>query len=141
MSAFDQGLKDTINNPARAYLLSAPSIETLPLTPELEARLTELADIQDTFLALKPTREDVTTSREELRRLLHEEFDDATLVQFDILLNTVEMWDADVPGFSDLNAWENMANTLTTMGLLDTDVNLDRIYTNEFVPEPPASNG
>jgi len=141
VSAFDQGLKDTINNPARAYLLSAPYIETLPLTPDLEARLTELADIQDTFLALEPTRDDVTASREELRSLLHEEFDDATLIQFDILLNTIEMWDADVPGFSDLDAWENMVTTLTAMGLLDTDVNLDRIYTNEFVPEPPASNG
>jgi NitT/TauT family transport system substrate-binding protein len=141
VSAFDHGLKDAINNPARAYLLSAPSIESLPLTPELEARLTELADAQDAFLADAPTREEITASREDLRTQLHEEFDDATLIQFDILLNTIEMWDADVPGFSDLDAWENMVNTLTVMGLLDTDVNLDRIYTNEFVPEPPASNG
>lgn len=141
VSAFDQGLKDTINNPARAYLLSAPYIETLPLTPELEARLTELADSQDLFLEDGPTWEDVAASREELRTTLHEEFDDATLLQFDILLNTIAMWDAEVPGFSDLTAWENMVNTLTTMGLLETDVNLDRIYTNEFVPQPPASNG
>lgn len=141
VSAYDQGLKETINNPARAYLLSLPYVETLPLPPELEVRLTELADVQDLFLADAPAWEDVTASREDLRGLLHEEFDNATLIQFDILLNTIEMWDAEVVGFSDLNAWENMVNTLTTMGLLDTDVNLDRIYTNEFVPEPPASNG
>lgn len=141
VGAFDHALKDSINNPARAYLLSAPSIENLPLTPELEARLKELADEQDTFLATNPTREDITASRATLRETLHSEFDAETLLQFDVLLNTVEMWDADVPGFSTLEAWENMSNTLTTMGLLDTKVNLDRIYTNEFVPEPPASNG
>jgi NitT/TauT family transport system substrate-binding protein len=141
VGAFDHAVKDSINNPARAYLLSAPSIENLPLSPEFEARLTELADEQDTFLATEPTRENISASRETLRETLHEEFDTETTIQFDILLNTVDMWDADVPGFSELNAWENMSNTLTTMGLLDTKVNLDRIYTNEFVPQPAASNG
>ncbi len=142
VAAFDHGLKDTINNPARAYLLSASSIKDLPLAPDFKARLTKLADEQNVLLASTPppTRDDITASRAALRETLHKDFDATTLLQFNVLLNTIEMWDADVPGTSNLDAWENMANTLTAMGLLKTKVNLDRIYTNEFVPQPPASH-
>jgi len=132
---WDASLALTINNPARAYLLSAPHIEGLPLDDELQSALETLADEQDTFLESEPSREDIAASRVTMYETLLESFDGATLLQFEVLLASIELWDADQLGFSDGDSWRNMQDTLLALELLGETVDLDALYTNDFLPE------
>ncbi|KAF0109395.1 MAG: hypothetical protein FD147_2289 [Chloroflexi bacterium] len=55
-------------------------------------------------------------------------------IQKQVLMNSIEQWKTDRPGYSQPAAWVNMQRILKKMGLLikSTDVNLG--YTNEFIP-------
>ena len=55
-------------------------------------------------------------------------------VQMEILKISTTMWDADRIGYSDLEAWKNMQSVLLDMGLLTQPIDLDKAFTNEFVP-------
>jgi NitT/TauT family transport system substrate-binding protein len=55
-------------------------------------------------------------------------------VQKQVLARSIELWRADRLGFSDMQAWENMQDTLLKMGLLSAPLDLDKAFTNEFVP-------
>ncbi|HEX2905418.1 MAG TPA: ABC transporter substrate-binding protein [Phototrophicaceae bacterium] len=134
VTAFDKGLHDVINNPAEAYLLSAKYVENLPLTPELETALKTAATDQTEMLVATPEREAVAQSRADLRAALAESFDGAALLQFEVLLNTIELWDADVLGISDLKSWEVTQDILMTMDFLSAPIDLEAAFTNAFVP-------
>ena len=51
-----------------------------------------------------------------------------------MLLNTIELWDAERLGYSDLASWEAMRDTLSLMGFVDDDgSDLRDAFTNDFV--------
>ncbi|MCA9885835.1 MAG: ABC transporter substrate-binding protein [Anaerolineae bacterium] len=134
VSAFDMGLRDVINNPARAYLLSESYVEGLPLSEALREQLTMLADEQDGFLATEPSREEIAATRETMLLHLQTVIDDpAELIQFQVLLASIDLWDADQLGYSDLASWESMQSTLIEIGSLDEAIDLSDIFTNQFV--------
>jgi len=133
--AYDMGLELAIENPARAYLLSAPFIEGLPLSAELEEALENAAAEQETFLAEEHSADELYAQHDALRETLGESFDDETLLQFDVLMASIPLWNAEQRGVSDLASWENMQETLLNLGLLDEAVELDAIFTNAFLPE------
>lgn len=134
VSAFDMGLRDVINNPARAYLLSESYVEGLPLSEALREQLTMLADEQDGFLATEPSREEIAATRETMLLHLQTVIDDpAELIQFQVLLASIDLWDADQLGYSDLASWESMQSTLIEIGSLDEAIDLNGIFTNQFV--------
>ncbi len=54
-------------------------------------------------------------------------------IQKQVLATSIEFWRADVPGMSDLVAWENMQAVLLEMGLLTSPLNLEEAFTNIFV--------
>lgn len=135
IAAFDAALALTINNPARAYLLSAAHIEGLPLSDEFRAALEALAEEQDGFLESNPEREAIAESRNAMYESLSTEFDADTLLQFHILLASIELWDAEQLGYTDAASWVNMQETLLDLGHLSTPVELENLYTNEFLPE------
>lgn len=135
VAAYHQALLDTINNPARAYLYSLAHVENLPISDELQAELEAQAAAQDEFLATNPTRDDIAASRETLALALAEKFDTVTLLQFNVLLNTIALWDTKQVGVTDANAWANMATVLRSLGQLEADdATITALYTNEFVP-------
>lgn len=136
VSAFDQGLRDAINNPAEAYLLSLPHVETLAITDALRDALTAAADEQTAFLAENPDadRETIAQRRADLLASLQEGFDPDLLLQFEVLLKTIELWDADEPGLGDAELWEATQNTLITMGYLTDAQDVALAYTNDFLP-------
>jgi len=135
VSAFDAGLRAVINNPAEAYLLSANYVDNLPLSADFRAALTTAAAEQQTFLATNPSRADIAASRALLREQLATQFDTDTLVQFDVLLRTIDMWDADQLGVTDPASWTVTQDTLLTMGFLNApSVDLAAAYTNDFLP-------
>ena len=58
---------------------------------------------------------------------------DAT-VQKQVLEISVEQWKADRLGYSEPQAWENMQNVLLDMGLIPEKQDLNKAFTNQFVP-------
>lgn len=59
---------------------------------------------------------------------------DKEAVQREILNRSIELWRADRIGESDPAAWEQMQTLLLNMGLLEQPLDLEEVFTNEFVP-------
>ena len=133
VTAFHNGLQDTINNPAQAYLLSAAHVENLLTDETLRSALEAEAATQAEFLATEPDRAAITESRSAMLARLAEQFDSQTLVQFQVLLNTIELWDADQLGLTDIASWETTQQTLLTMGFIQEPIDLEAAFTNDFL--------
>ncbi|MGE5073219.1 MAG: ABC transporter substrate-binding protein, partial [Anaerolineae bacterium] len=54
--------------------------------------------------------------------------------QKEILRRTMELWKTSHLGLSDPTAWQNMQETLLKMGLLKQPLDLNKAFTNQFVP-------
>ncbi len=134
VNGFNSALKATIDNPAKAYLASMSFVETLPGKPELLALLEELAGEQADFLATEPSREQIAESRSENYARLADALESDDLTSFEVLLRSIELWDADTLGQSDLSSWQAMSDTLRLMGLLSDDApDLGASFSNRFV--------
>ena len=68
---------------------------------------------------------------ENLAALTAEEKD----VQRQVLDASIALWKADPLGYSDPTAWENMQDLLLQMELLSCPVELERAFTNDFLPQ------
>lgn len=137
VKAFDRGVRDAIGNPAEAYLLSAAHVENLPLSDDLREALEAEAAEQAAWLEENPDadREAVAQRRVDLLTALSEQFSGDELIQFEVLLATIDLWDADQLGVTTPDSWEATQDTLIQMGYIDQSIALEAAYTNEFVPE------
>lgn len=135
VDAFDAGLRDAVRNPAYAYLSSAPYVETLPLSDDLRQALEEAAAASWEFQTQNPdaTREDYQARREALRAELGEQFTADELLQLDVLLASIALWDAETLGLMEADAWEATQETLITMGFVETPLDLSLAFTNQFI--------
>ena len=55
-------------------------------------------------------------------------------VQKEILATSIEFWQTDHLGYSDPQAWENMNEILFEMKLYPEKIDIEKAYTNEFLP-------
>ena len=55
-------------------------------------------------------------------------------VQKEVLTRSIDLWKAERLGLSDAQAWGNMQDTLLKMGLLREALDLEKAFTNDFVP-------
>jgi len=55
-------------------------------------------------------------------------------VQKQVLETSIEQWQAERLGYSDPQAWQNMYDILLEMGLITGNVDLNKAFTNEFIP-------
>ena len=55
-------------------------------------------------------------------------------VQRQVLLISIEQWKTDRLGYSNPQAWENMQAVLLDMGFIESEMDLSKAFTNEFVP-------
>ncbi len=134
VSALSAATRLAVTNPSAAYLASLPYVENLPADATLVAALEAAAARQDEFLASEPDRAAIAASRQELWLELTAEFPLDDLTQFKVLLNTIELWDADLLGYSDLSSWESMRDTLALMNFLDdAEQDLEAAFTNQFI--------
>lgn len=134
VTAFDSGLRTTINNPAKAYLISLDYVENLPISDDFKAALETASAAQDEFLATNPDRTAVAESRAALLSDLKATFDAETLVQFEVLLNTIDLWDADQLGLADTASWEATQSVLVDMKFVTTPIDVTEAFTNNFLP-------
>ena len=134
VSGFNSALQATIRNPANAYLISRTYVETLPGDPEMLTLLQELSEKQAAFLGTDPSRGLIAESRAETVELLAGSLGSDDLTEFEVLLRTIELWDADTLGHSDLSSWESMRDTLQLMGVLAEEApDLGASFSNQFV--------
>jgi NitT/TauT family transport system substrate-binding protein len=54
-------------------------------------------------------------------------------VQKGVLNTSIEFWKAEQPGLSDPVAWENTQQVLLEMGLLADPLDLDKVYSNDYL--------
>ena len=134
VKAFDAGLRASINNPAQAYLSSLKYVDNLPTTDAFNAALQDAAAAQDVFLATKPDRKAIADSRAETLKSLSTKFDAATLVQFQVLLNTIDLWDADHVGLAEQASYETTQKVLTDMKFVTAPIDVTKAFTNDFPP-------
>lgn len=134
IASFHQGLTDAINNPALAYLATVPYVETLPFNAEIEAAFSAAADAQAAFLATNPDRTAIAESRLAMREALALVLPADALLQFDVLLLTITLWEAEQLGYTDPEAWVNMQETLLSLQIITEPIDLTAAYTNAFVP-------
>lgn len=135
VNAYHEGLRDTLQNPARAYLTSAPFIENLPLSDDLRAAMETLAEQQEAFLATEYDAEALTATYTAMYDALAADFSSEELLQFEVLLASLPLWQGERLGFSTLESWENMQAALLSLGVLEQAIDLDTVFTNAFVPQ------
>lgn len=135
VAAFDAGLRAVINNPAETYLLSVDYIENLPLSDALRAALETEAEAQAVFLADNPDWAAISASRAALAARLRAQLPAEDLLQFEVLLATIDLWDADQLGLTEAASWDATQATLIEMGFVETPMDLAGAFTNAFLPE------
>ena len=55
-------------------------------------------------------------------------------VQKQVLATSIEFWQLEQPGYSDPQAWENMNELLAEMGLIYEPIEIEKAYSNEYLP-------
>ncbi len=55
-------------------------------------------------------------------------------VQKHVLETSIQQWKAERLGYSDPQAWANMRDVLLEMGLVTADIDVNKAFTNEFIP-------
>lgn len=55
-------------------------------------------------------------------------------VQKEVLRQSLQMWRAERLGYADPQAWENMHQTLLQMGLLTKPLEVEKAFSNDFLP-------
>ena len=134
VSSFEAALRSAIHNPAHAYLASMNFVDNLPDDADFLAELQTISEQQDRFLESNPTPEQIAGSRRAMHRALAGVFDPAILTQFEVLLATIHLWDAEILGYTDLASWETMRGTLVSMNILDdAQARLEAAFTNRFI--------
>jgi hypothetical protein len=81
-----------------------------------------------------PDREAAAALRVVLRADLEARFMPADTVQFLVLLSSIDLWDAERTGFSELSSWEITQDTLWAMAFLPRLIDLTAAFTNDFLP-------
>lgn len=134
-NAFDHSLRDVINNPAEAYLLSVRFIDNLPFSAELEEALQIAAVEQAIYLQEHPeaTREEIAQTRADLWASLSAQLPAEELTQLQVLLATIDLWDAEHIGVSDPAAWEATQDVVMQMGFMTAPIDTTTAFTNNFV--------
>ncbi len=103
--------------------------KTLAKNPALVQRMTA-AFLEGLKYTIEHPDEAYEISKKYVENLA--EADEATQKQ--VLAVSISFWQAERLGYSQPAAWENMQEVLLKMGLLSTPQQLDKTFTNQFVP-------
>lgn len=133
--AFARGLADVIANPDEAMAVSRKYVETLPAGG---SRVDVSIAADEAVKALQAAAANGGLSAEDaaaLAQSLSAPLNHDEVIQMQVLLNSIALWQADRLGVTDPASWEATMQTLIDMGLLSGPVDLSAAYTNDFLPE------
>ncbi len=134
-TAFDRALAESLANPARAYLDSLPYVDNLPADESLIANLEAEADAVDALIAEGITLDALAERRTAFFEALAADHPAADLVQFQVLLATLPLWDAPRLGLADAESWETTRAVVAA--LTGTEISAEVVeaaFTNAFLP-------
>jgi putative riboflavin transport system substrate-binding protein len=103
--------------------------ETIRENPELVAAMVEA-----TLHGLRDAETDPQEAFDISTKYV-ENLDQVADVQRQVLDESIKLWTQDGSGISDLTAWENMQELLLKMGLLSKPLELEQVFSNDFLPE------
>ena len=132
VTAFDRGVLEVIANPAAAMLISAEYVEGL-VSPEALPYLQVWSAARAELLA-EDADADVQAANRTERMTLDKPTGQADLTQYEVLLATIPMWQAEITGYSEREAWVTTAEVLQAAGMLDVAPEVELAFTNRFVP-------
>jgi NitT/TauT family transport system substrate-binding protein len=89
-----------------------------------------------TLQGLQDTLDDPAEAFEISKKFVENLAEADRLTQTRILTTSMDYWRSKNPGYSDPTAWDNMQKVLLEMGLLKAPLDLEKAYTNDFIPEP-----
>jgi len=135
VAAFDHALRDVINNPAEAYLISLNHVENLFISDAFRAALEDEAAARAELLAESPDHAAIVAENEALLARLQEQFTPAELIQFVVLLETIKLWDGESLGMTTPEAWAQTRDILNQLGATIDEGIIDAAYTLEFLPQ------
>ncbi len=69
------------------------------------------------------------------RQVVPEITDEGAPTQRAVLEASIKLWESDQPGVSDRQAWAGSVEFMQATGLIKTPLEVDTLYTNEFVTE------
>ena len=69
------------------------------------------------------------------RRAVPEITDDNAAVHRAVLEASMGLWRTEQPGFSDPEAWQATLDVMLATGIVDADLSVDSLYSNEYLPE------
>jgi NitT/TauT family transport system substrate-binding protein len=135
VNAFARGLADVIADPDAAMAVTRQYVETLPVGG---SRVDASIAADEAVRTLHAAADNGGLSAEDaaaLAQALAAPLNHDEVIQMQVLLNSIVLWDAPRLGVTDPASWEATMQTLIDMGLLDGPVDLSAAYTNDFLPE------
>ncbi len=132
VTAFDRGVLEVIDNPAAAMLISAEYVEGL-VSPE-SLRYLQVWSAARAGLLAEDADADVQAANWTERMTLDKPTGQADLTQYEVLLATIPMWQAEITGYSEREAWVTTAEVLQAAGMLEAAPEVELAFTNRFVP-------
>ncbi len=96
--------------------------------PNLVRRL-----VKGSLRGLQYTIDNPEEAFEIVREFIPEMTDDDAPTQRLVLARSIDLWRSDRPGFSSASAWTNSADFMLAAGIIEEAVEVESLYTNEFV--------
>jgi len=96
--------------------------------PELVRRM-----VRATLRGIRETMADPDEAFAVVRQVIPEMTEDAAPVQRQVLASSIELWKSDPLGVSSPQAWQDSVQFMSETGLLEKPVEVESLYTNEFV--------
>ncbi|MEW5961625.1 MAG: ABC transporter substrate-binding protein [Chloroflexota bacterium] len=70
------------------------------------------------------------------RQVIPEITDETAPLQKKVLADSIKLWQSDQPGLSTEQGWQDSVDFMVSTGLLDRPVEVEQLYTNQFVETP-----
>jgi len=120
-------VSDYIDLPANGLITSEDLIRQ---NPDLAYRM-----ITASLKGLAYTIEHPDEAFDIARQFIPEMRDEDAPAQRAVLDASIELWRSNTPGLSSPQAWEEAVKFMRASGLIETDVEVDKLYTNQFMQE------
>jgi NitT/TauT family transport system substrate-binding protein len=94
------------------------------------------AMVRASLRGIKDTIENPDDAFAIVRDIIPEISETEAATQRQVLEASIALWQSENPGLSNQRAWQDSVDFMVETGLLEDEVDVESLYTNEFVPDP-----